>query len=66
MAYVKRKWSRVTSAERRKCQTPGCEVLAKERCKYMNCNEQHCEEHKGSHSAIHTMMKQRKLGVKKF
>jgi hypothetical protein len=33
--------------------------MARERCKQFNCNEQHCEEHKGAHSAIHTLMKQR-------
>jgi hypothetical protein len=59
MQRTKRKWSRVTSAERRTCETPGCEILASERCKQFNCNQQHCETHKGSHSAIHTLMRQR-------
>lgn len=59
MPHFKRKWSRVTSAERRQCETPGCEALAKERCKQYNCNQVHCPEHKGSHSAIHTLLKQR-------
>lgn len=31
-------------------------------CKRPNCNEQHCVEHKGSHSAIHTLMAQRSMG----
>ncbi|HVA34354.1 MAG TPA: hypothetical protein VNG31_09415, partial [Candidatus Baltobacteraceae bacterium] len=56
----KRKWSKVASAERRCCETPGCTTLARERCKQFNCNQQHCEEHKGSHSAIHTLMAQRR------
>jgi len=56
---IKRKWSRVTSTERRTCESPGCEALAKERCLQGNCGQQHCEEHKGGHSAIHTLLKQR-------
>ena len=59
MAMRKRKWSRVRSAERRPCETPGCTVLARERCKQFNCNQQHCEAHKGDHSAIHTLLRQR-------
>lgn len=59
MPAPKRKWSRVKSEERRACETPGCAVLARERCKQFNCNQQHCEEHKGGHSAIHTLMAQR-------
>jgi hypothetical protein len=54
-----RKWSRVASAERRQCVTPGCTVVSRERCKQLNCNQQHCEEHKGSHSSIHTLIVQR-------
>lgn len=54
---IKRKWSRVPSAERRTCEMPGCDVLAKERCKQFNCNQQHCEEHKGAHSQAHTVAK---------
>ncbi|HTU82975.1 MAG TPA: hypothetical protein VMF61_12645, partial [Candidatus Acidoferrales bacterium] len=57
----KRKWSRVTSQERRTCETPGCETLARERCKQFNCNQQHCEKHKGGHSAIHTLLQKRGL-----
>lgn len=56
---IKRKWSRVTAAERRTCEMHGCETLAKERCKQFNCNQQICTEHKGAHSAVHTLMKQR-------
>lgn len=59
MAQPKRKWSRVSSVERRTCETPGCTVLARERCKQFNCGQQHCEQHKGSHSAIHTLMAKR-------
>jgi hypothetical protein len=61
MGSHKRKWSKVSSAERRSCETPGCTVLSRERCKQYNCNQQHCEQHKGAHSAIHTLMKQRGL-----
>jgi hypothetical protein len=56
---IKRRWSRVTSAERRQCETPGCTVLAKERCKATACGQQHCSTHKGLHSAIHTLMSHR-------
>jgi len=48
----------VQAAERHACETPGCTTVAKERCKQFNCGQQHCELHKGSHSAIHTLLKQ--------
>jgi hypothetical protein len=57
----KRKWSKVAAVERHTCETPGCTILARERCKQFNCNQQHCETHKGSHSAIHTLMRQRSM-----
>jgi hypothetical protein len=59
MPVRKRKWFRVSVAERRECETPGCTAISRERCKQINCNQQHCDEHKGSHSAIHTLMAQR-------
>lgn len=59
MPYDKRRWVRLSATERRVCDTPGCEVLAKERCARGGCEQMHCLEHKGSHTAIHTLMKQR-------
>jgi hypothetical protein len=55
MRQPKRKWSKVSSAERRLCEAPGCTVLAREHCKRLNCDQQFCEEHKGSHSETHTL-----------
>lgn len=62
MPRIKRKWSRVTAAEKRTCEMPSCENIAKERCKQFNCNQVICSEHKGAHSAVHTLFKQR--GIK--
>lgn len=56
---IKRKWSRVPASEKRLCQTPGCAVVANERCKQNNCGYIICVEHKGAHSALHTFLKQR-------
>lgn len=55
---IKRKWSRVTAAEKRPCQMPGCSTIANERCKQNNCGHIICGEHKGAHSALHTFLKQ--------
>ncbi|HTX58751.1 MAG TPA: hypothetical protein VMH02_03665 [Verrucomicrobiae bacterium] len=55
----KRKWKRAPADQRRECETPGCTTIAKEYCKRADCGQMHCEEHKGSHTAIHTLMKQR-------
>jgi hypothetical protein len=41
---------------------PACENIAKERCKQFNCGKMICGDHKGDHSAIHTLFKQR--GIK--
>lgn len=59
MPRIKRKWSRVAAADKKQCEMPACENIAKERCKQFNCNKMICSEHKGSHSAVHTLMKQR-------
>lgn len=59
MPYDKRRWVRLPVPERRVCDTPGCEVVAKEKCARGGCGQMHCLEHKGSHTAIHTLMKQR-------
>ena len=59
MSYDKRRWKRVAADERGPCKTPGCVNEAREQCRRANCKELHCEEHKGSHTAIHTLLKQR-------
>lgn len=61
MARIKRKWSRVSATERRNCEMASCTALARERCKQFNCNQQICDDHKGAHSVVHTLMKKRGL-----
>lgn len=62
-ATFKRKWSRLPAAEKRLCQMPGCSFTANERCKQNNCGEFICSDHKGSHSALHTFLKQQRPTV---
>ena len=59
MSYDKRRWRRLSASERTPCKTPGCENVAREICRRAECGEAHCREHKGSHTAIHTLMKKR-------
>lgn len=54
---IKRKWSRVASNQKGICRMPGCAILANQRCRHADCNHLICREHKGAHSAVHTILK---------